>query len=48
MQIADRRGKFIAIVALARKMAGILYALWRDKTSYRSEKSAQPTTEVPQ
>jgi transposase len=42
-QIADRRGKFIAIVALARKMAGILYALWRDKTSYRSEKSAQPT-----
>ena len=41
-QIADRRGKFIAIVALARKMAGILYALWRDNTSYRSEKSAQP------
>ena len=45
-QIADRRGKFIAIVALARKMAGILYALWRDKTSYRSEKSAQPANEV--
>ena len=45
-QIADRRGKFIAIVALARKMAGILYALWRDKTSYRSDKSAQPA-EVP-
>jgi len=45
-QIADRRGKFIAIVALARKMAGILYALWRDKTSYRSEKSAKPATET--
>lgn len=45
-QIADRRGKFIAIVALARKMAGIMFALWRDKTSYRSEKSAQPATEV--
>lgn len=41
-QIADRRGKFIAIVALARKMSGILYALWRDETSYRREKSAQP------
>lgn len=45
-QIADRRGKFIAIVALARKLAGILYALWRDTTSYRSEKSARPTVEA--
>jgi transposase len=45
-QIAERRGKFIAIVALARKMAGILYALWRDQTSYRSEKAALPTSEA--
>ena len=45
-QIAERRGKYIAIVALARKMAGILFALWRDKTSYRSERSAQPENEV--
>ena len=35
-QIAARRGKFIAVVALARKIAGILFALWRDGTSYRS------------
>jgi transposase len=41
-QIADRRGKFIAIVALARKMAGILYALWRDQTNYRADKAARP------
>jgi len=45
-QIADRRGKFIAIVALARKMAAIIYALWRDETSYRSERAAQLEAEV--
>jgi transposase len=33
-QVADRRGKQIAVVALARKLAGILFALWRDKTTY--------------
>jgi transposase len=39
-QIAARRGKFIAVVALARKIAGILFALWRDGTTYRSARSA--------
>jgi transposase len=33
-QVAGRRGKKIAITALARKMAGILYAMWRDQKSY--------------
>lgn len=33
-QIAERRGKQIAAVALARKLAGILFALWRDKATY--------------
>jgi transposase len=33
-QIAARRGKFIAVVALARKMAGVLFALCRDGTIY--------------
>jgi len=42
-QVADRRGKFIAIVALARKMAGIMFALWRDKARYQSSKAALPT-----
>lgn len=35
-QIAARRGKRIAVVALARRLAGILYAMWRDGTAYRS------------
>jgi transposase len=39
-RIEARRGKFIAVVALARKLAGILFALWRDQTTYRSSKSA--------
>jgi transposase len=32
--IEQRRGKFIATVAVARKLAGILYALWRDGSRY--------------
>jgi len=42
-QIVTRRGKFIAVVALARKIAGILFAMWRDGTDYRSSRSAGPT-----
>lgn len=33
-QIEKRRGSRIATVALARKLAGILFALWRDGTTY--------------
>ena len=33
-RIAARRGKRIAAVALARKLAGILYAMWRDGTRF--------------
>ena len=32
--IASRRGKRIAVVALARRLARILYAMWRDATVY--------------
>jgi len=32
--IAERRGKRTAIIAMARKLAGILYAMWRDATPY--------------
>src|SRR5690606_6315270 len=39
-QIAERRGKFIAIVALARKIAGIMFALWRDETTYQASMAA--------
>jgi transposase len=33
-EIARRRGPRIATIALARKLAGILFALWRDGTKY--------------
>jgi transposase len=33
-KIAERRGNQIASVALARKLAGILFALWRDNATY--------------
>jgi transposase len=32
--IAARRGSKVAVVALARKLAGILYAMWRDGTKF--------------
>jgi transposase len=34
LNVAARRGKRIAAVALARRLAGILYAMWRDGTPY--------------
>ena len=37
MRIAARRGRARACVALARKMAGILYAMWRDGTEFDPE-----------
>ena len=33
-RIARRRGKRVAMVALARKLSGILYAMWRDGSVY--------------
>ena len=39
-QVAERRGKRIAVVALARKLAGILFALWRDGTTYSQKRGA--------
>jgi transposase len=34
LEVEKRRGKRVAIVALARKIAGILFAIWRDGTFY--------------
>lgn len=42
-QIAVRRGKRIATVALARRVAGILYAMWRDDVPYHA---VTPSTRV--
>ena len=33
--VAQRRGRKIAATALARKLAGIMFAVWRDGTTYR-------------
>jgi transposase len=34
LEVEKRRGKHVAIVALARKLAGVLFAIWRDGTEY--------------
>jgi len=39
-QVARRRGRRIAAVALARRLAGILYAMWRDETPFRTPERA--------
>jgi transposase len=41
-QVEHRRGKRIAVVALARRLAGILYALWRDSSVYSPERNHGP------
>jgi transposase len=33
-RVAMRRGKCVAAMALARKLAGVLYAIWRDRKPY--------------
>lgn len=38
--IASKRGKRIAVVALARKLAGVLWAMWRDGTVYDPTENA--------
>jgi transposase len=40
-QVELRRGKRIATVALARKLTGILYAIWRDGTEYDGSRGAK-------
>lgn len=39
--IAERRGKRIAIVALARKLAGILWSMLRHQSKYQAHKAAK-------
>ena len=43
-RLAERRGRPVAAVALARKLAGILFALWRDGTTYQAKWSADAVT----
>lgn len=39
-EVEKRRGKRVAVLALARKLAGILYAVWRDGTEYAPQRSS--------
>ena len=45
--IAQRRGKRIAVVALARRLAGILYAMWRDGVPYDAQRIRPVAQAVP-
>ena len=46
LEVEKRRGKRVAIVALARKMAGMLYAIWRDGTKYDATRGASTPASV--
>jgi transposase len=47
LRIAARRGKRIAAVALARRLAGILFAMWRDGVPYDARKIRLPQDSPP-
>lgn len=40
--LAGRRGRRIAVVALARRLSRILFALWRDSTEFHEPRTGQP------
>ncbi len=48
LTIAARRGKRIAVVALARRLAGIVYAMWRDGRSYDATQLRMPRPRLAQ
>jgi transposase len=41
LHLAKTRGKKIAVVALARRLAGVLWAMWRDGTVYDAQLGAR-------
>ena len=46
LAIATRRNKQVAVVALARKLAGVLWSIWRDGTAYDPKKTAASLAEI--
>ena len=40
-EVEKRRGKKVAVMALARRLAGVLYAMWRDGKEYDSHHLAR-------
>ncbi|HKN67601.1 MAG TPA: IS110 family transposase [Gemmatimonadaceae bacterium] len=47
-RIAARRGKRIAVVAIARRLAGILFAMWRDQRAYDASQLRRPRVPLTQ
>jgi transposase len=47
LRIAARRGKQVAVVALARRLAGILYALLRDGSVFEPQRVRHPRPTAP-
>ena len=47
-RIAERRGNRVAVVALARRLAGILFAMWRDGKPYDASVLRTPRTVLAQ
>ena len=41
-QVAERRGAQVAVMGLARKLAHVLYALWKHGTTYDPARGARP------
>lgn len=41
LRIQERRHTYVAIVALARKLSGILFAIWRDGSTYQPSRTAR-------
>lgn len=46
-EVEGRRGKHVAVVALARKLAGILYALWRRGGTYQPWRASSVPSSTP-
>jgi hypothetical protein len=44
--VEKRRGKRVAVTALARKLAGVLYAIWRDGNPYNAKRGAARAPEI--
>lgn len=40
MQVMARRGRFVGVVALARKLVGVMFAIWRDGSTYQPTRAA--------
>lgn len=42
LKVADKRGKQKAVVALARKIAGVMWAVWKSEQPYDASRAAKP------